>query len=146
MVNRWQWRPQKLSLFALVCAVMPLACSEVQPTNRRGVSGVVSFKGKPLDRGTIQFVATRESAGEFAFSGAKIANGIYSIPIENGLSPGTYRVLISSGIIGGDVAEEPSSKSNIPIRERIPAAFNTQSKVLVNLSMDSANTFDFEIP
>lgn len=134
-----------LRCVAACAGVMLLAgCGPGNPLGRLPVSGTVTFQGKPLDQGTIEFAP---EDGRGVASGAVIKDGRYSIPELKGLPPGTYRVRISSA--------EPSSTGPPPefpgehkteAKERIPAAFNTQSTQTVKVTAGGTNQFDFQIP
>lgn len=121
-----------------------LGCGGGDP-NRFPVSGSVTLKGVPLEKGTIQFIAVKEGQGAFRHSGAKIEAGTYEIPRENGLSPGTYRVLISSGRVEGIVSDGPNQRESPKPRETIPPAYNTKSNVTVEIRPDNSNVCDFHI-
>jgi len=107
------------------------------------VQGAVTLKGAPLDQGTISFYVAGSPSPA---GGALIQNGRYTIPAEQGLEAGTYRVTINS-TIGSDLtpAEYAAGKKPAPPQERIPAAYNTQSQHTVNVERGKANQFDFRI-
>ena len=108
------------------------------------VSGEVSFQGKPLDQGAIEFTPLDAS---HRMSGAPISEGEYSIPAEQGLSAGKYQVRITSTAGGAEVdPDQPPGESGTPAKERIPAEFNTQTKQEVEVKEEGDNTFKFEIP
>ncbi len=107
------------------------------------VSGSVTLKGQPLDRGYIEF-APMEDAG--LLSGAEIKDGQFSIPAGTGLSAGRYQVRITSSEGGAEVNEEAPGESEITATERIPAEFNSASKVEVEVGASTENKFDFAIP
>src|SRR5688572_18410502 len=75
---------------ALVIAAF-LGCG--RSDGRQLVSGTVTFQGKPLDQGTIDFYAAGKSTVE---AGALITEGKYEIPADKGLLPGKYLVKIQS--------------------------------------------------
>jgi hypothetical protein len=111
-------------------------------TGRQAISGTVTFRGLPLDRGTIQFLPVSEGQG----SGALIRDGKYSIPQEKGLEPGTYRILISSGEPGAKHGAEEAPGMSRPLsKERIPETYNLKSNKQVEVKPTGSNTFDFTI-
>ena len=107
------------------------------------VSGSVTFKGQPLDQGTIQFDPLENQS---TLSGALIEQGRYDIPAERGLAPGSYSVRISSGQPGTAVEEAAPGESGPPAKERIPASFNVETNLKVEVEKDAANHFDFQVP
>src|SRR5947207_14366077 len=56
-------------------------------------SGTVTWKGQPLDQGTMEFVPV---GGEGLPVGALIHDGRYEVPRPPGLAPGSYQVRIFS--------------------------------------------------
>ena len=114
---------------------------------RVGVNGTVEFDGKPLEEGTIQFLSEDMSKGGAA-AGGVIKNGNYAFKAEQGLPPGRYKVQISSGDPKNLVREEgpPGESSGRPVaKERLPAEFNSNSKVVVEVGPGKA-THNFKIP
>jgi len=118
------------------------------PHGRQAISGSVTFQGKPLDPGTIQFIPAdpaKESGG-----GSLIREGRYQIPREQGLAPGTYRVVITSPEPNNtDLPISPPGAPGIKMPplalERIPPKFNRDSKVTVDVTEGGANSFDFNL-
>ncbi|MEQ1830456.1 MAG: hypothetical protein ABL921_31145 [Pirellula sp.] len=111
---------------------------------RLPISGNVTLKGQPLDEGVIEFASTSSK------SGTLIKNGAYDIPRDQGLVPGTYKVIITSGD-GRTPADSPDglpgpTGANIVSKDRIPAEYNTKSNQEVNVSSTAKNKFDFAIP
>lgn len=107
-----------------------------------GVKGKISFKGTPLDKGSIEFHPV--SPDLKSFSGATIENGAYAIPAEKGLQPGEYKVMISSADQEGATEEVPG-ESNQLAKDRIPPEYNVNTKLTVTLESGKENTFDVEI-
>lgn len=114
--------------------------------NRQEISGAVTLQGRPLGDGSIEFTPLEPSAEETK-SGAPIVQGKYSIPREQGLAPGKYRVRITAGTPTPELAPGelpgPSGPSSV---ERIPAAYNVNSKLEETVIPSGPNTFNFEIP
>src|SRR4051812_8659324 len=75
-----------LAVLALFLAFLGLAgCGSAG--GRVPVQGSVTYKGEPVDNGTISFVAT-EGGREAASAGGDIKDGKYSIDAERGPKPG----------------------------------------------------------
>lgn len=117
---------------------------------RKDVSGMVRLSGQPLDDGAIEFSPlTPAAAGETdTKSGAPIVQGKYTIPRQNGLLPGKYRVRITAGTPtqGPKPGELPGPSGGPPAKERVPAKYNTASELEVTVTVSGPNTFDFDIP
>ena len=143
----------------LLLATLLLGCGPGNPLGRRAISGSVSLDGAPLDQGSIEF-APQETRGGVG-TGAMVLNGQYQIPTLKGLPPGKYVVRISSA----EPREESSSKrptgppgSGTPgpaapagfdmteiKRDRIPARYNAESQLVVEVTEEGENKFDFKL-
>lgn len=125
--------------------LLALGCGGADPHGRQPVSGTVSFKGRPLDQGRIQFLPME--VGKGAGAGSLVAKGNYAIPASQGLSPGQYRVQITSPKAkkGAPLAGPPGMKMPPPGEERIPAEYNLKSRLTVDVKQGAENKFDFTI-
>jgi hypothetical protein len=131
-----------LSLLSLVL-VCGAGCSD--PNGLQPVSGSVSFQGKPLDQGAIQFLPVDGSPSE---SGAGIKDGQYSIPVENGLAPGKYKVTVFSYDESGAKVPDntmPGDVVGVQFKERIPAKYNTQTSLTAEIEAGKENKVDFQL-
>ena len=111
---------------------------------RLPVSGVITLKGEALDDGTIEFSSSSVK------SGASIIKGKYSMPADQGLSPGKYKVIITAGdgrtpADSADGMPGPTG-ANIVSKDRIPAEYNTNSTQEITVTDAGPNKFDFTIP
>jgi hypothetical protein len=113
------------------------------PLNRQAVSGKVTFKGRPLEHGKIEFSPLD---GQTTLMGAAITNGEFNIPAEQGLSPGKYKVMINapqganlhpSGPPGSDLGPQPT--------ELIPSRYNEKSDLRAEVTKGGLNAFDFPL-
>jgi len=126
----------------IIAAVVLTVAGCGPKSDRLAVSGNVSLNGTPLDNGTIRF--TSIGSEKLVTSGALIQNGAYHVPQEKGLLAGSYQVEINSpDSAAPPVLDRPSGMLMAP--ERIPAAYNTESKRTIEVSIDGDNEFDFEI-
>jgi hypothetical protein len=113
---------------------------------RQAVKGSVTFNGKPLKEGSIQFQPT--SPREVTAAGGLIFDGKYAIAKSEGLVPGNYQVIIS-----GIKAEAVATKAELPgeskpapvVKDPIPAEYNARSKLTAEIKKDAANAFDFDL-
>lgn len=124
-----------------LCVVL-VGCGETNELGRLPVTGSVTLKGKPLDQGTIEFAPTGETG---VSGGAMIAAGDYQIPGDKGLPPGMYTVRISSAAEESGRVEQAPGESDTVAEERIPAKYNTDSEITVEVKSDGENKFDFKI-
>jgi len=138
-----------MRLFRLSCGViLPVllmltlgSCSKSNPLNRQAVSGKVLLDGQPLDRGTISFVPKGDKG---TMSGATVLNGEFSIPAERGLPAGDYVVRISAADDLNEPVDAPGESNKLAV-ERIPAYYNSQSKLIQKVSADEPNVFMFDL-
>jgi hypothetical protein len=113
---------------------------------REAVSGTVSFEGAPLAQGTIQFMPTAQGADGSATVGSGIiTDGKYSIAQEQGLVPGTYKVIVSSAPPGPPVTDEAPGIVPPTPRDLIPAKYNAASTLTAEVKAGTDNTFDFDL-
>ncbi len=141
----------KLARWAIVGTVLlalaSIGCSRADRSGRLPISGTVTLKGQPLDRGTIEFSPAGPDTK--SMSGATITDGKFAIPAQQGLTPGTYRVRISSSEGGATASatEMPGDSKAAPVaKDRIPPEFNTETKQEIKVTAGGPNTFEFSIP
>jgi hypothetical protein len=171
----------RLTIFAALLAT--LGCGKEGPNTRQALKGTVTLAGEALDEGSIQFVPIE--SGSAWRAGAMIVDGKYAIPREKGLPPGSYRVMISSGVVpetepltpeqlrerlpkppspeelkkladdkdkGKDKAKDKDKGKAVKTtptdntQERVPAEFNSATRLKVEVRADAENVFDFSIP
>jgi len=101
-------------------------CGEPNPLGRRAVYGAVSYQGKPVDYGAIQFAPEDPQHG--VSSGAMIENGKYQIKTSQGLPTGSYHVMISAPDRSKQEKVEgpPGDERSLAV-ERIPVKYNLKT-------------------
>ena len=131
-----------IALFVLSGA---LGCAKVDPHGRQSLTGTITFKGQPLDVGTIEFVPSQAGKGYGTIG--MIKDGKYQVPSEQGVPPGTYRVLIcspeankSEGPVG-----PPGMKMPPLGKDRISPQYNRDSRITVEVKPSGDNRFDFSV-
>jgi hypothetical protein len=118
-------------------------CGESGP-KRYAVSGAVKWQGKPLDQGSITFLAEDPSLG--SGGGALIMDGKYNIPAQNGLLPGRYKVSIASP--DPKKAADPDALPGAPgpvYKDRIQPKYNVKTTLTADIKAEGPNKFDFEV-
>jgi hypothetical protein len=132
-----------VGLIALLVLFGFLGCGP--RSQRQPLSGKVTFKGQPLGHGSIQFLTTEGPPGPAA--GALIQNGAYQIPQQQGLDPGTYRVLISSAVEAKTLPPGWAPGASRPTEERIPPVYSSHAKgnVTIEVTLNGSTVFDFDI-
>ena len=126
-------RPRLLSL-GLLFLLLVGGCAAKDPHGRLPISGNVTLAGAPLDQGMIQFLSP-DANQKAPLTGAMIRVGKYEVPREQGLAPGSYRVVISA-----PEAKTPTNPTGPPdmkaapiARERIPPAYNRDTKQTIEV-------------
>jgi hypothetical protein len=114
---------------------------------RQAVSGSVSVDGKPLGKGLITFLPSDPEIP--TQGGGNIVAGEYSIPREQGLVPGKYKVVITSP---EDKPEQVVDKANdmpgmppILAKEVVPRRYNSESLLTAEVTAGGKNLFEFNL-
>jgi len=106
------------------------------------VTGTVTWKGQPLDQGSIQFLPEE---GKGTMVGAEIRDGHYALPNPPGLAPGTYRVRINSRSGVNPSAAPDTNLSDPNSKERIAKKYNEETILKAEVKPDQTNAFDFTV-
>lgn len=130
----------RLALLGLV--VFLVGCGG--PKGREKVNGKITFKGVPLDQGSIAFLPADPASGG-SQEGSMIKNGKYEVPAKQGLLPGKYKVVISSPEPVGSVEPFPGEAAP-PAEDRIPPEFGSNGNQMVDVKKGGPNVFNFDIP
>src|SRR5262245_25962440 len=119
-------RPRLTVLVSLTLCAIHAGCGESNPLGRRVIHGVVTFQGKAVDYGAIQFIPADPQHG--ISSGGMINSGKYRLKLADGLPPGSYQVMISSPDRGKQekVQGPPGDERTLAV-ERIPKKYNLQT-------------------
>jgi len=137
-------KPRFLTLL-LALPLLPIAlllgCSQ-DSEGRQGLTGIVRVDSAPVQTGSINFTPTE---GQATAGGAVISNGKFSIPRDNGLLAGKYRVAVSAP--AGSDKPAPALPGEAPplAKDLIPPEWNTASNQIVEVKKGGANSFPFEI-
>lgn len=131
-----------LTLAALTLAISlgVMGCGEMDPAGRitHTVSGSVSYDGKPVDEGRIQF---RNMSGDGRAYSGEIKGGQYSVKCEAGSMK--VEIIASRVIPGKTVVAEGGEK--VPAREMyIPTKYNSQSTLTAEVKSGS-QTIPFDL-
>ena len=136
---------------AAVCAGFLGCAGASDGLPRQAVSGTVTFDGQPLAEGRIQFEPASAEAKTPA--GGEIKDGRYSIPRDQGPTPGDYRIMITSSAARTPPADkspgaEPAkgvAKIQAPAVELIPKQYNSQTTLKEKVEAGKTNTFEFTL-
>ena len=127
----------------ILCGVLGLSgCSQQEKVARQRIEGRVLLDGAPLDHGSVRFEPEGAKVGISA--GAVVDQGRLVINVEKGLPTGKYKVAISSPE-GGSTEPKMPDPNTPPPRERIPAKYNTQTELAIDVDGAMVNEIVFEI-
>lgn len=137
---------QRISLAAatILALMMTVGCGRT--SDRLAVSGTVTLDGAPLDSGSIRFDSSEGQ--KVIATGSLIKDGEYYVSQEKGLPPGRYRVQITSPDENAPPVMMPATASgpSYPVSpDRIPPEYNVKSNVMVEVTADGDNEFDFAV-
>jgi hypothetical protein len=136
-----------LTLLLTASGIMAGCSGSRDELPREPVSGAVTMDGQPLADGVIQFSPAAGSGAVPTSATALIEKGEFSIPRADGLVPGKYKVSIS----GIPVPRETRTKSNLgkkkvaPIKEPVPAKYNTQTTLTEEIKPGGATGLKYEL-
>jgi hypothetical protein len=127
---------------AALCGILLAAMLGCSRSERVPVEGVVTIDGKPMDKGSIQFIPMAGTNGPT--SGGNIANGKFAIASVNGPFAGKFTVQINSpGPTGRKVVDLVTKQMIDEYGERLPAKYNRESQLQVEVTAKGKNRFDF---
>jgi hypothetical protein len=135
---------KSISPLALLVLVVALPLAGCENRNRRPVEGTVTFAGKGIEKGYIQFRPIEGARGPTA--GAEIAEGRYRIAESQGLPAGKYRVEITASKKTGRTLPNDFGGGTAPVFEQyLPARFNSASELTAEIRDEPTNKRDFEL-
>ena len=131
----------KTFLVVVVFSLINGCSSEKQ---RYPVQGQITFKGQPVTEGSIQFHPLLPTEG--FLEGAMIEAGRYKIPAQKGLLPGKYQVLVSAPDYKGKKPDPTVAPGAVfQSKELFPEIYNTKSTLVVEVTSQGPNNFDFHL-
>src|SRR5262245_44713871 len=136
--------PPFLELLGLCAVVAGLTgCTSGGP-QRHAISGEGTWRGKPLDHGSIMFLPDEPSLA--TSGGDRIKDGRYAIAAAKGLLPGRYKVLITSAdpSKAPDPDALPGPSGPLP-KDRVRPKYNAQTELTADVKAGGPNTFNFEV-
>jgi hypothetical protein len=111
---------------------------------RQSLEGVVTFDGKPLEKGQITFVPQAGTSGPTA--GAEIIDGKFSIPAAGGPFAGKFRVEITASRPGGQKVPDRFTGKLVDAYEQfIPSKYNAESQLEAEIKADGPNRLEFAL-
>ncbi|MBN2292356.1 MAG: hypothetical protein JXM70_08025 [Pirellulales bacterium] len=134
-------RHRALALSVLLSAAAVIIGCGPRGPERVVVSGTVTYEGKAIADGRINFMPSEKSA--VPMSGAVIKNGKYRVDAKGGVPVGTHKVEIEA--YGGSPASGQILKPGAR-PQYLPKKFNLDSKLEITIEPGSGElTKDFEL-
>lgn len=135
--------------FALIlCGLTLSGCfgGSSEHIERAPVTGTVTFDGKPLPAGSIQFIPDVDASGK-PLRGqavqALITEGTYELPAESGPTVGLNKVMINATRKTGKFQKIDGQKIEIE-QQYLPAKFNSSTTLKYEIKAGE-NTADFTL-
>lgn len=142
-----KFRHASLLILLALSALAQTGCQDAGP-ERAPIQGRVTVAGEPLAEGRILFVPIAPTEGPT--TSATIADGAYQLSYDQGPVVGKHRVEIEAALqLGFELDDEAAFARRGGRRlppNPIPAEFNCNSKLTVDVAADRENTFDVAIP
>lgn len=132
----------------IFCSLTVCGCfgGSAEQIERAAVSGTITYDGKPLPEGSIQFVPGTDASGK-PLRGkavqALISEGAFSLDADQGPVVGMNQVLINATKKTGKFQEFDGQKTEI-LKQYIPAKYNTNSTLTYEIK-SGENTADFAL-
>jgi hypothetical protein len=142
--SRWDRAPLVPPYVGLFFALfLGIGCGKSHP-NAATISGAVKLDGKPIERGSIQFLPMQGVEGSIA--NGEIVEGRYQLSGKAGPAIGWNRVEISGSRKTGRMVPEPYPKRGMREEtvEAVTPRFNSASTLKFEVK-PGENTADFEV-
>jgi hypothetical protein len=134
-----------LATFTLLTNLV--GCGSTDSLPREPVSGSVSVEGKPLAKGLITFLPSDPNVP--TQGGGVITDGEYSIPKDQGLVPGKYKVVISAPESNGqaivDKTNDMPGMAPTLAKEAIPSQYNKDTRLTAEVTAGGKNVYEFKL-
>jgi hypothetical protein len=150
----WPAWPRRAGLL-IVVPWMVLGCGDDELGKRYAVSGSVTRQGKPLTKGSVNFMPANPSTGRAA-TGEIRPDGTYSLTTQNpddGALAGDYRVVIS--MVDVDDSKLGKMPNGMPILNRpdlvkvknlLPPKYTDPSQTVLKFKVEpQSNTFPIDL-
>ena len=127
----------------LVCGLLSLAGCNTDPNQPVGISGKVTWGGEPLPQGNLTLTPITTGSA----TGGEIKNGEFNIPAENGVVPGTYKVMIEAYLPTGRKVPNSNKPGEMAdeLRQMIPPRYNHNTELQAEVTRDGENVFTYDL-
>lgn len=125
-----------LYCFTLILATSLLGCN----SNQEGVTGTVTLDGQPLPKAEVVFTPTEGGRPATAMTDASGKYDLVYTIDQTGAPPGEYVVRIRAAR-----TETGEDGRDVMTPESVPAKYNEQSQLIVEVQEGASNQFDFDL-
>lgn len=142
-----------VKILVICCLVSLAGCGRKGTVQRVAVDGQILFGGQPLKSGRILFIPTDGTKGPAAV--ASVSEGKFQFTSRTGPVVGKNKVEIESTINPGfalddeqsfaKAVEEKGDQGPVLPKQEIPAKYNRNSKLMVEVSRSGERTLQFEL-
>jgi hypothetical protein len=128
-------------IVALAVATLTVGCGG-SDLDRIPVAGRVTFNGEAVAKGQIRFIPQSGTKGPVTVE--PINEGQYATDKTGGVPIGSHRVEIR-GYDAHEYATAPTGPGSPPIKQLLPAKYNTASELSATLDPNSDHELNFEL-
>ena len=136
-----------MSLLTRTLSLAGLAVTAGCTKSASTLEGRVRLKNEDIQYGSMRFMISSDQPTDpdNPNVGARIVAGKYTVPADQNLKPGRYRVGIRAGKATGRKVKDPESGAMVDeFKECLPAKYNTDTKLTAEIK-SGANTIDFNL-
>ena len=135
-------------LLAALALATIAGCGAADDLEKAVVSGTITFRGQPIEKGEIRFLPSGDTRGPM--SAAPILDGRYEVTGRGGVPLGTHRVEIrafrpqeGAKPLGDLPGVEPGE---LPKEQYLPAKYNEKTELVATIEPGSGKiTRDFDL-
>lgn len=141
MVIRLKRLVARTAVFSLVLFLAFAGCGGRNSPSLADVSGTIQMDGKPLADASVTFIP----ASGRPSTGTTDNRGYYTMTYSeqaDGVVPGSCRVMISTAKRG---RENEDGESGLGLPETVPAEYNLDTSLVVDVKPGTSNTADFSL-
>lgn len=140
------WMHYRRGVVMPLLTILAAGCKPAM--DRTGIQGVVSYQGRPIERGQIEMYPIEGTNGPMV--GSLIQRGAYQIEANKGPAVGgKYKVrIIGLRKTGAKMKDRdrPQATPDDVYENFIPAEFNSQSALKIAIRPENPNQVNFTLP
>lgn len=138
MILKYSWRLVAGLVLAVGLMFLAGCAGSGDGPARYTVRGTVTFDGEPVEDGQVIFLP---EDGKGRPDAGKVTNGAFEFRVTGGKK----RVEITASRKTGETYDEDLGETMPVLEEFIPARYNTESELTVEVEPNSENTYEFDL-